>query len=451
MDSFNEDSLIVTQANKLATASYTLTLEEKRIILLMASLIRRDDEDFKDYVIPIIELQKYLGLRNKNFYERLRDICKKLRSRPVSINQHNGDWLEIGWIDSAEYKSAKNNELGYSCLILSFSPKMKPYLLQLKEQFHSYMLSNVANLKSIYSIRIYEILVSFRRKGKVVLEVDSLRKMLQVEHKYLNFKDFRNRVIIPSQRELQEKSDLCFEFVEIKKGRRVHEVQFIIHEQECPTQTERKSVPLPNQLRIFQETGAEKEQDELYEKNVQRLLDTGVRKKIALQMVKEKEPSHVEENIEYALTLFMRSKKEDKDLASLMIASIRDDYTAEERKKRRKKEEADLKRKKREWKTKESERLKAKKTEKEREKRENRFGSMNSKDKEDLFKAFEESGKLNSFMKKKWSRNNPTYGIAGSIFLLFMDEYLKQKVNKEKKVSCSGIPSYFSNKIKQLS
>jgi hypothetical protein len=36
-----QDKLVVTQANRLIEASYTMTLEEKRIVLLMVSLVRK--------------------------------------------------------------------------------------------------------------------------------------------------------------------------------------------------------------------------------------------------------------------------------------------------------------------------------------------------------------------------------------------------------------------------
>ena len=47
-------------------------------------------------------------------------------SKSIEIPQADGGWLLANWISSAEYKK------GEGIIALSFSPKLKPYLLQLK-------------------------------------------------------------------------------------------------------------------------------------------------------------------------------------------------------------------------------------------------------------------------------------------------------------------------------
>ena len=54
------------------------------------------------------------------------------------------------------------------------------------------------------------------------LAVAELRRMLAIdEHKYTLIKDFRRRVIDIAQREVNAKTDLCFEYDPIKTGRKV--------------------------------------------------------------------------------------------------------------------------------------------------------------------------------------------------------------------------------------
>ena len=156
VQNIDQDKLIVTQANKLAEASYTMSLEEKRIVLLMVSLVRKDDKDFHSYRIPITEIRDFLGLENdKDLYGRLKKVSLVLRSRSFIIEKPNGGYLSIGWVSSAEYKPKGEDGADVACLELCFDPKLKPYLLALIEQYSSFTLQNVAGLRSFYSIRIY--------------------------------------------------------------------------------------------------------------------------------------------------------------------------------------------------------------------------------------------------------------------------------------------------------
>lgn len=353
MSQANQQKLVVTQANKLAIASYALTLEEKRVILLLISLIKKEDKAFKEYRIPIVNIQAFLNLKRKDLYITLKDIADKLLQRVVTIEKPNGGWLKTNWISSSEYKPKGEDGVEYACLDLCFDPKLKPFLLELKSQFHSYMLSNVANLKSIYSIRFYEIFVSYRRLGKASFEVIDLKKRLQVDKKYKRYDDFRKRVILHAQTELKAKTDICFDFTEERKGRKVHKLHFTIYEQSIPNQPQKAEKPvfqLPkppkNQQVLIPPTEEEKLNDALLEKAVQLAIDNGIQKKAALRYIGNMPSKHALENIEEAIAAYMRSKKEDKDISSLIIYFLQHDVASETREKRIKEEQLKKKRRK---------------------------------------------------------------------------------------------------------
>ncbi|PEK11073.1 hypothetical protein CN681_09590 [Bacillus toyonensis] len=48
---------------------------------------------------------------------------------------------------------------------------------------------------------------------------------------YPNYANFKQRVLNPSQKELNQKTDISFEFEEVKLGRKVQKIRFIIHSQ----------------------------------------------------------------------------------------------------------------------------------------------------------------------------------------------------------------------------
>ena len=216
---------MVVQSNKLIEARYRLSLGEQRLILAMISMIGREDTDFKDYVIRLGDFWRYLGTANKNQYSETKKITKRLLQRVLEIKTEKGGLLQCNWISSAEYIP------GAGIVRLSFDPKLKPYLLFLKEEFTRYGLT-VIRFKSVYSIRIYGLLKQYEAIGRRKIAVSELRAILGLENtEYQFYKDLKRRVLAVAQKELKKEADVRFEFTEIKKGKKVDSIEFIIQKQ----------------------------------------------------------------------------------------------------------------------------------------------------------------------------------------------------------------------------
>ncbi len=164
---------IVVKSNKLVEARYRLTLREQRLILYMISTIRSDDEDFKPYRIAVREFAGMMGLVDNGAYKAVKAITKGLIEKVLEIETPVG-LLQIAWLSSALY----HDKEGY--VELCFDPKLKPYLLHLKECFTSYKLENVVKLDSMYSIRIYELLKQYQKIGGRTFNIEELRKILGI-------------------------------------------------------------------------------------------------------------------------------------------------------------------------------------------------------------------------------------------------------------------------------
>jgi len=213
---------IVRKSNALIEASYKLTTQEQRVILFLVSQINSADEDFKDYSIAIKDFSELVGIHSNSQYKDIKQVTKKLISRVFTI-QNQGEELQISWLSSAKYITGKGT------VVLSFDRKLKPFLLQLKTHFTKYRLHQIMQLKSSFSIRIYELLKQYQKLETRVFEVYLLRERLGIENEqYKNFNDFKRFVILVAQEELAEKTDISFEFEEIKVGRAVGKIRFII-------------------------------------------------------------------------------------------------------------------------------------------------------------------------------------------------------------------------------
>lgn len=220
-----EENYLVTQSNNLIEARHKkpLTTREQKIVLTMVGMIQPSDEDFKDYRISVKSFSEMLGLKGSVKYTQMKGIAENLMSKTVEIPKKNGGWILVNWISSAEYKE------GEGIIELSFSPKLKPYMLQLKNQFTSYRLSNILNLNSTYSIRLYELMKKWQHLGKWGCSVEDLRGKLGVGEKiYPRYANLKARVLAPAIAEVNEKTDLFIRFNEIKNGRSVERIEFTI-------------------------------------------------------------------------------------------------------------------------------------------------------------------------------------------------------------------------------
>jgi len=215
----------ITKANTLIEARYRLTIREQRLILMCISMLSPENEEFPTVRFKVKDIVEALELNTEAYYHELKSILKRLLSRVLEIPGEDGGYTLLHWVDSAEY-IPKAGEIE-----LRIHPKLKPYLLKLKERFTTYYLKAVIGLRSSYSVRLYELLKQYQSIGRRRFSIEELKSLLKIEPgEYRRYNHFKERVILQAQRELKEKTDIYFDFREIKKGRKVVELEFTILE-----------------------------------------------------------------------------------------------------------------------------------------------------------------------------------------------------------------------------
>lgn len=219
-----KENNIVSKSNTLIEANSRLNLVEQKILLCLASNIEPNDRDFKTYTFPIKQFHDLLGLNGSTKYTELSKITKELLSKVIEIRAGE-ELIQVSWLSSAIYNRNKGT------IDMRFDPLLKPFLLELSSKFTSYRLANVVKLKSTYAIRIYELLKQYEDLRERTISLENLRYYLDAMDVYPNYANFKQRVLKPSQKELNQKTDISFEFEEIKLGRKVQKIRFIIRAQ----------------------------------------------------------------------------------------------------------------------------------------------------------------------------------------------------------------------------
>lgn len=207
----------------IMNSSYDLSVEEQKIILTLASMVKVEDEEFKRYKFNIAEFMNLIGVKNKQKYTQIPRITKQLMKKVFEIEERDM-LIQIAWLSSVVYKK------GHGYVELEFSPRLKPYMLELNSKFTQYKLGNILMMKSKYSSRIYEFLKcnEFKKQKMVEFSLDELRQLLKAENTYLLYADFKRYVLNAAQKEINALTDISVEFKEIKKGRKVDKIKFYI-------------------------------------------------------------------------------------------------------------------------------------------------------------------------------------------------------------------------------
>lgn len=286
---------VIRQSNDLIEASYKIaSLGESRLIRLLIAQIEPHDKEFKTYQINVSDFAHVFGLNDQDgrLYELIDSASQALTRRSISI-RNGKSWLHMNWLSSAEYKNGN----GY--VELCFDPKLKPYLLELKGYFTQYKLDTIVNFRSVYSIKLYELLKSEEFKAntqgrfKRHFEYTELREKLGVENEHPLFADFRIYTIEIAKREINQHSDLLITDIEYSKtGRKVTHIIFsVARKAQCDLDLQGGSPHLEETVpRGFIELPEE----------VQALVLMGITQETALQWLKTYGSRRINRNIEYA-------------------------------------------------------------------------------------------------------------------------------------------------------
>lgn len=306
---------LVVKGNDFINARHQLTVAEMRIVLTMISQIKRTDEDFKPYRIYIKDFVEAIGTSHKGEYERAREITLNLMKRVMEIPRQKG-YLQVSFLSSAEYVT------GTGYVELSFDPKLKPYLLQLKERFTQYDIRYVLPLQSFYSIRIYELLKQYIKLGERTMGVDELRDLLKLPNSYQHYASFKRRIILQAQKDLSQHTDLSFDFDELKVGRKVARIRFVIRSNRGAEETSilgnSVSTPMEESKSSFAVVSLS-----------QRLIEEfGFKEKQAAEALAKYPEAYIEENIAVVVKRLQAGKV--KEITPYTLKALEEDFRKKE-------------------------------------------------------------------------------------------------------------------------
>lgn len=220
---------LVTKSNSLLNASYYLDLGEYRLITASVAMARKSGVGIsaeKPLTISTAEFASLYELDRTTAYKMLKAACDTLFERQISyLETLDGKKMiaRTRWVQTIMYSSEANN------VALVFSSSVAPHIADLSEEFTTYYIENIKNLKSPYAVRLYEQLARWKNAGQTPeIELGELKRLMGIEpHLYtklLVFKKLLNSCVA----KINEHTDLRVTYQQKKQGRFIKAIRFLI-------------------------------------------------------------------------------------------------------------------------------------------------------------------------------------------------------------------------------
>lgn len=217
----------VVQSNEMIMARQGLSVNAAKIVRLAIMQIKPDDKSISEgYFISVHELSETLGIPSQNLYRDLDRITDEIMSsflefRKEDADGKDGGYTKIAWASKCDYVKKEG-------LFLRLNLDLEPYLIGLKKLYTQYSFMEVSKMKSVYSIRVYELIISkldssvFPKEGRnVVVLIDEILEMCKVDSgSYKRLSDLKTS-FGRAVRDINRFTIFDVSYTDVKEGKKV--------------------------------------------------------------------------------------------------------------------------------------------------------------------------------------------------------------------------------------
>src|ERR1700741_5178004 len=233
---------VVWQHNGITNTRYKLTARQQKLLLYAIAMIDPGAEEFGRIKISVKEFAELTGLQTDDLYHELRDTAIAIREQPLVVDhvmepgmkkpmRRHSSWFE--------YVDETPSGDGY--VAVKFVSWLKPYLLQVRREFFQFQLGFALDLKSEYSIRLYQYLKRWEFAKRRTITVEQLRLEIgatEIDRKgsivrvnLEQYKHLKSRALNPAVEEINRETDLSVFYTETKfpRSKAVQSITFTIN------------------------------------------------------------------------------------------------------------------------------------------------------------------------------------------------------------------------------
>lgn len=211
---------IVRLPNDFVEAVYSLSVDAKKLFLVLCAHLNDNNE----IRVHIGEIEREVGIKLERLNQRhLKKLLKELMNKIIEIKdlENRNKWKLAILVKEVDYNEG--------IVTAEISKALLPYFKLAQERFFTrFGIQNIKPLTSIHAIRMYELAKQFDDTGWRIIELDELRKMLKLENKYKDNKDFRKWVLEIAKKQINANTDINIDYKLIKEGRKFTKIKLHI-------------------------------------------------------------------------------------------------------------------------------------------------------------------------------------------------------------------------------
>lgn len=234
----NSEDLIIIQ-NRLLHAISHLTLNERRLILFLSPIIRKQLEispNNKKFIVRVEDFMNEYGLKGGSYYSELEKTAISIQHKIIEFWNYgnNGKLISrvrLGWVTKGEYFKDEG------CIVLQFHDDVVEMLTVFDENtgnfWSQYKKEWVINLGTYGIIMLELVLSSFelnlpqnKNKTNGCYTVEHLREKFDCVDDYPRFSNFKRYVIDKAIDEIHKHTPIRISYQVHKFGRSVQGVSF---------------------------------------------------------------------------------------------------------------------------------------------------------------------------------------------------------------------------------
>ncbi|MFC0724400.1 RepB family plasmid replication initiator protein [Enterococcus faecalis] len=235
----------IVEHNDLITSVAKMDKTPLKIFELAVSLINTEEPPKNNTIyLSKKELFTFFKVDDSNKHSRFKEAVEKMQKQAFfQIKEEQGKGFKfksivpIPYVEWTDY----NDEV-----LIRFSPEIMPYLIELKQNFTQYALSDLVELNSKYSIILYKWLCMYynqyehystnggRRNGQLEeyrnpsITVEELRVITDTIKEYQHFPHFEKWILKEPVKEINAHTHFNVTYDKIKKGRSIDSIVFHI-------------------------------------------------------------------------------------------------------------------------------------------------------------------------------------------------------------------------------
>ncbi len=231
IDTTNENELAmfeekqVRQHNAITSGRYDFTACQLDIIFMLLGLLEQGEDT---YTVFVKDIEQITG--RKWNYAQLRQATEDIGCRMFEIETEKS-YKQLWLFQMVEYLK------GEGAFRVSISPKALPYFFDLKNNYTYLHLKSVLCFSSKYAKRLYAIACQWRTKKNKIYEITEFKQMLGLIDKkgfeqFVRISDFKSKVLDVAMKQINEHSDITFDYKLIKKGRSFRYIEILVNTRE---------------------------------------------------------------------------------------------------------------------------------------------------------------------------------------------------------------------------